>query len=73
VKEFSSQERRRLAGTVLSETKALVFMKALPPGRRRSQQEKSTCPRSDFPFLLRPELEDYVPRVTKDGVGQWET
>jgi hypothetical protein len=36
VKEFSSRERRRLAGTVLSETKALVFMKALPPGRRRS-------------------------------------
>ncbi len=56
MKEFSSQERWRLAGTVLSETKALVFMKALPPGRlpgrRRSQQEKSTRPRLGFPFFL---------------------
>ncbi len=47
-----SQERWRLAGTVLSETKALVFMKVLQPGRRRSQQEKSTRPRLGLPFLL---------------------
>ncbi len=51
MKEFSSQERWRLAGTVLSETKALVFIKVLPPGRRRSQQEKSTRPRLGFPFF----------------------
>ncbi len=32
MKEFSSQELRRLAGTVLSETKALVFMKGAAAG-----------------------------------------
>jgi tetratricopeptide (TPR) repeat protein len=31
-------------------------VKALPPGRRRSQQEKSTRARSGLPFFPRPEL-----------------
>jgi hypothetical protein len=34
-------------------TKASVFMKALPPGRRRSQQEKATRLRSGFALFLR--------------------